>query len=206
MTAVHAQTPHAARFPARPPAEGRARSAGRRQRRAGRDAPPALAALPAPYWRTLLETRWQAELVEVTELSLAFHDAADKAETDTGPAAQRQLRQLQRLERHTATARLALAEIEDSLRRLSAGRYGYCEQCGASIRADRLLSEPEARFCQPCSPSPAATATIMASGAVRNLLTLLLAALFARHPRRAAARYQAARTRLRLPAHGFGHG
>jgi RNA polymerase-binding transcription factor DksA len=203
MTAVHAPTLHMERLLARPPARGRARPAGRSQRQAGRDGPPALAAVPAPYWRKLLETRWRAELVEVTELSLAFHDTADKAETGTGPAAQRQLQQL---ERQTVTARRALAETEDALARLSAGRYGYCEQCGAGIPADRLLSQPEARYCRPCSPSPAATATVMASGAFRNLLTLLLAALFARHPRRPATRYRATRIRSRLPARSSGHG
>ena len=29
-----------------------------------------------PRWRTLLESRWRVRLLEVTELSLAYHDAA----------------------------------------------------------------------------------------------------------------------------------
>jgi hypothetical protein len=32
-----------------------------------------------PYWRARLETRWQARLREITELSLAYHGAAGAA-------------------------------------------------------------------------------------------------------------------------------
>jgi hypothetical protein len=33
--------------------------------------------LDGPQWRALLEARWQARLTELTELSLAYHAAAE---------------------------------------------------------------------------------------------------------------------------------
>ncbi len=45
-------------------------------RPAGRLAVPRPADPGDPRWRVLLETRWRARLLEVTELSLAYHDAA----------------------------------------------------------------------------------------------------------------------------------
>ena len=83
---------------------------------------------PGAYWRELLISRWQAELVQVTELSLAFQQAAEAADAATGHPASRDVR---RLEWRTVAARRALADTEEALGRLSAGRYGQCEQCAA---------------------------------------------------------------------------
>jgi len=49
-------------------------------------------------------------------------------------------------------ARAALAEIEAALARLSDGRYGSCETCGAAISRDRLAARPAARTCVGCQP------------------------------------------------------
>jgi len=38
-------------------------------------APPQPARRSGPYWRALLEARWQARLRELIELSLAYHGA-----------------------------------------------------------------------------------------------------------------------------------
>ena len=40
-----------------------------------------------PRWRVLLESRWRARLLEVTELSLAYHDAAAAPALSDGPDA-----------------------------------------------------------------------------------------------------------------------
>lgn len=45
-----------------------------------------------------------------------------------------------------------LARIEAALERLDAGRYGYCQECGAAIGVKRLDGDPAAAFCAPCSP------------------------------------------------------
>ena len=62
-----------------------------------------VAAFSGAYWRELLMSRWQAELAQVTELSLACQQAADAG---TGFDAGRDVR---RLEWRTVAARRALA-------------------------------------------------------------------------------------------------
>jgi RNA polymerase-binding transcription factor DksA len=142
-----------------------------------------IAAFSGAYWRELLSARWLAEVAQVTELSLAFHRAAEAADAGPGYAAGRQVRQL---EWQTVAARRALADTEEALGRLSAGRYGRCEQCAADIPADWLMRRPEARYCPGCSPSAAVTAGIATSPAFRHLLALLLAPALARVRRRLA--------------------
>jgi DnaK suppressor protein len=103
-----------------------------------------------PRWRALLEMRWRARLLEVTELSLAYHEAAAAAGYGGGegrPQAQRLLR----LQRRTVASRRALADIEEALARLSAGRYGRCESCAGAIPAQRLAAAPETRYCARCA-------------------------------------------------------
>jgi RNA polymerase-binding transcription factor DksA len=100
-----------------------------------------------PYWRALLEARWQARLQELIELSLAYHDAA-AADGDNGDrAAGRRLRETLRA---TVAARRGLADTEDALGRLAAARFGRCEQCGAAIPPSRLALSPETRYCPAC--------------------------------------------------------
>ena len=106
-----------------------------------------------PRWRALLEMRWRARVQEVTELALAYHEAAAAADGqgtsggDRGPQVQRLLR----LGRRTVTSRRALADTEEALARLSAGRYGWCESCGGAIPARRLAAAPETRYCARCA-------------------------------------------------------
>jgi RNA polymerase-binding transcription factor DksA len=102
-------------------------------------------------WRALLEARWRARLQDVTELSLAYHEAA--AAAPPGPTGDRRLRQLLR---RAVAARRALADTDEALGRLSTGRYGRCEGCLAAIPAWVLAAVPEARYCPRCQPAPAA--------------------------------------------------
>jgi DnaK suppressor protein len=106
-----------------------------------------------PAWRSLLEARWQQRLITLTELSLAYHDAAhdrgERPDAGTPPA-------LRTLLREATAARLALQQTEEALARLSAGRYGRCEQCSAPIGTAELLAEPETRYCAACMRAPRA--------------------------------------------------
>jgi len=43
-----------------------------------------------------------------------------------------------------------IREVDDSLERLRVGQYGRCEDCGATIRANRLRAMPTARRCVRC--------------------------------------------------------
>src|ERR1700677_178634 len=106
-------------------------------------APPSAAALPA--WHSLLEERWQQRLSTLTELALAYHDAAESS--GGHPAGAAETTRLRGLLRQATAARRALGETEDSLARLSDGSFGRCEQCSGSIPAAELLAEPETRYC-----------------------------------------------------------
>jgi len=108
-----------------------------------------VAVLPASRWRELLEEQWQARLLRVTELSLAYHETGEHISPGTDGSA---ARELGRLQEQTVTARRALANTEEALGRLSAGRYGHCEQCGRDIPVRWLMRSPDARYCPRCSP------------------------------------------------------
>jgi DnaK suppressor protein len=93
--------------------------------------------------------RWRARLLEVTELALAYHEAA--AAADRGGEDRLQARRLLRLQRRTVASRRALADTEEALARLSAGRYGWCESCAGAIGVQRLAATPETRYCARCA-------------------------------------------------------
>ena len=69
--------------------------------------------LDGPQWRALLEARWQARLTELTELSLAYHTAAEAiVDAWVDDAAQREA---QRLLRRAVAARRKLEDVEEAL-------------------------------------------------------------------------------------------
>jgi DnaK suppressor protein len=105
-----------------------------------------------PRWRALLGARWQERLELVTEFSVAYHDAREAA-ADAGSSRDECRAARRRASvalRRAVAERLALAEIEAALARLGAGRFGWCEQCGAAITAARLAEIPQARCCPAC--------------------------------------------------------
>jgi RNA polymerase-binding transcription factor DksA len=120
-----------------------------RELQAGRGIQAASSAARGPVWRALLEVQWRARLQEVTELSLAYHEAAAVTAAPAGPPGERKLRTLLR---RAIAARRALADTDEALSRLASGRYGLCEGCGAAIPAWLLTGTPDARFCPRCQP------------------------------------------------------
>jgi DnaK suppressor protein len=108
-----------------------------------------------PVWRTLLEAQWRDRVQEVTELSLAYHEAA--AAAGAAPAGGPAQRNVRKLLRRTVAARQALADTEEALGRLASGRYGLCEGCTDAIPARLLAAAPEARYCPRCRPRPLGT-------------------------------------------------
>jgi RNA polymerase-binding transcription factor DksA len=97
-----------------------------------------------PRWRAILEAQWRDQVREVTELSLAYHGAADTA---SGVGDKR----ARRLLRRTIAARRRLADTEDALGRLAAGDFGACEQCEGLIPVELLAAAPESRYCPGCA-------------------------------------------------------
>jgi RNA polymerase-binding transcription factor DksA len=108
----------------------------------------------APRWRAILEARWRIRLQEVTELSMAYHGAADHSVADHRPAAGgADDRNARRLLRQAVAARRRLADTEDALGRMAAGVFGRCEQCAAPITETLLVAAPETRYCARCGDS-----------------------------------------------------
>ena len=128
----------------------------REQDRGSRAPGPAQAGrVRGPVWRALLEARWRDRVQQVTELSLAYHEAASAAAADGGaPASGPAERKVRKLLRRTVAARRALADTEEALDRLANGRYGLCEGCTGAIPARLLAVAPEARYCPRCRPRP----------------------------------------------------
>jgi RNA polymerase-binding transcription factor DksA len=108
--------------------------------------------LDGPQWRALLEARWQARLEELTELSLAYHAAAEGVLD--GRAAEPGQREAQVLLRRAVAVRRRLADVEEALGRLAVGRYGRCEQCGSPVPHGLLALIPETRYCPRCDAGP----------------------------------------------------
>jgi RNA polymerase-binding transcription factor DksA len=110
-----------------------------------------------PHWRAFLEDRWRARLQEVTELSLAYHDTAPAAPAALGGCGEDRAgtQETQRLFRRAVAARRKLADVEEALSRLTAGTFGYCEQCGSPIPAGLLQALPETPHCPRCAAAPA---------------------------------------------------
>ena len=135
---------------------GRGPEAAQDQDRGSRAPGPAQAGRArGPVWRALLEARWRDRVQQVTELSLAYHEAASAAAADGGaPASGPAERKVRKLLRRTVAARRALADIEEALDRLASGRYGLCEGCAGAIPARLLAVAPEARYCPRCRPRP----------------------------------------------------
>lgn len=44
-----------------------------------------------------------------------------------------------------------LADVNAALRKLDEGRYGFCDQCGLPIGAERLAARPAALTCVRCA-------------------------------------------------------
>jgi RNA polymerase-binding transcription factor DksA len=122
-----------------------------RERQAARNIQAAASAARGPVWRGLLEAQWRARLQEVTELSLAYNEAA--AVTAAARAHSPGERKLRQPLRRAIAARRALADTDEALGCSSAsGRYGLCEGCAAAIPAWLLTGTPDARFCPRCQP------------------------------------------------------
>jgi RNA polymerase-binding transcription factor DksA len=52
------------------------------------------------------------------------------------------------------SARQAVADTAQALRRMAEGSYGTCERCTTTIPLERLEVLPHARFCVPCQRTP----------------------------------------------------
>lgn len=97
--------------------------------------------------RALLEGQWRRRVDEIVQLELNLHDMrAAMAQASGGGS----LVDVELLENHLASARRALAAVEEALARVADGSYGECGGCGGEIASERLEVLPEARLCTSC--------------------------------------------------------
>ena len=108
----------------------------------------------AAHRRAVLEARWRETLERITALSIAYHDEAQFAPAGLPASRGARSRQARRLARRAVAERQVLAEIEAALERITAGRYGWCEQCGRLIATARLAAQPQVRYCAACDREP----------------------------------------------------
>jgi RNA polymerase-binding transcription factor DksA len=94
-----------------------------------------------PDIRAALEEQQRFRLDQLDELAEAMANAPPWARSDAHHQVSDMLRE---------SAAMALAEVEDALARLRAGRYGICERCASPISLERLEILPMSRYCMRC--------------------------------------------------------
>lgn len=104
-----------------------------------------------PHWRALLGCRWQEHHAKVTGFSRDCRDARRAAaEADAPDARQAASRRASAMWHQAVAEWRTLAEIEAALSRLAAGRFGWCQHCGAAIAPSILTEIPQTRYCPAC--------------------------------------------------------
>jgi len=94
----------------------------------------------------MLEQQWQAQVAEITRLSL---DALDPpgCDADSDGSRTEDLRVAAQL---IAATRQQLEETEAALLRVDTGDYGLCGACQQPVPTERLDALPAARYCVTC--------------------------------------------------------
>jgi DnaK suppressor protein len=92
--------------------------------------------------RIVESKRVLATAEEETRANSARHaDAADQAAAEY---------ERQTLAHKADVARQTIRRLSDALKRISAGNFGECAQCGGEIEMKRLEAVPWARYCLKC--------------------------------------------------------
>lgn len=60
----------------------------------------------------------------------------------------------ERIEALQDDIRANLTSIDEALKRIKKGTYGFCENCGKMIDTDRLAAHPTAKYCIDCQNGP----------------------------------------------------
>lgn len=84
-------------------------------------------------WREEILVESRATIESLQEETVALPDLADRATSETDRSLELRTRDRQRK---------LIAKIEDALRRIDEGEYGYCEESGEPIGVSRLEARP----------------------------------------------------------------
>ncbi len=100
------------------------------------------------HFRNILDT-WKAKLIE--EMERTVHHMRDEAANFPDPNDRASQESDFALELRTRDReRKLIKKIDESLRDLDNGDYGYCETCGIEIGIRRLEARPTATLCIDC--------------------------------------------------------
>ncbi len=100
------------------------------------------------HFRIILNT-WKAKLIE--EMERTVHHMRDEAANFPDPNDRASQESDFALELRTRDReRKLIKKIDESLRDLDNGEYGYCETCGIEIGIRRLEARPTANLCIDC--------------------------------------------------------
>ena len=100
------------------------------------------------HFRKILEA-WKAELSQ--DIDTTIHSMQDEATVFADPNDRATQESDMALElRNRDRERKLIKKIDETLAKIDAGDYGYCESCGVEIGIERLQARPTASLCIDC--------------------------------------------------------
>ncbi|MEJ5211431.1 RNA polymerase-binding protein DksA [Thiobacter aerophilum] len=100
------------------------------------------------HFRKILE-EWKAELSQ--DIDRTVHTMQDEATVFADPNDRASQESDMALElRNRDRERKLIKKIEETIAKIDAGEYGYCESCGVEIGLKRLEARPTATLCIDC--------------------------------------------------------
>jgi DnaK suppressor protein len=100
------------------------------------------------HFRKILES-WKAELSQ--DIDTTIHSMQDEATVFADPNDRATQESDMALElRNRDRERKLIKKIDETIGKIEAGDYGYCESCGVEIGIERLQARPTASLCIDC--------------------------------------------------------
>jgi DnaK suppressor protein len=100
------------------------------------------------HFRKILEA-WKAELSQ--DIDTTIHSMQDEATVFADPNDRATQESDMALElRNRDRERKLIKKIDETVAKIDAGDYGYCESCGVEIGIERLQARPTASLCIDC--------------------------------------------------------
>lgn len=100
------------------------------------------------HFRKILEA-WKAELSQ--DIDTTIHSMQDEATVFADPNDRATQESDMALElRNRDRERKLIKKIDETIAKIEAGDYGYCESCGVEIGIERLQARPTASLCIDC--------------------------------------------------------
>jgi len=100
------------------------------------------------HFRKILEA-WKAELSQ--DIDTTIHSMQDEATVFADPNDRATQESDMALElRNRDRERKLIKKIDETIGKINAGEYGYCDSCGVEIGIERLQARPTASLCIDC--------------------------------------------------------